>query len=67
MNKDDDVLIVQAGSVDISNLKTDKQTAQNVEYFKQQTLNSARNLFAAVTDAVGAHADWDVGMLAHEG
>ena len=50
-NKDDDVLIVQAGSIDITNLKTDRQKVQNVEYFKQQTLSSAKNLFSVVANA----------------
>ena len=50
-NKDDDVLIVQAGSIDITNFKTDKQLGQNVEYFKQHTSNSAKSLFLAVSDA----------------
>ena len=49
--KDDDVLIVQSGSVDITNLKTDGCITQNVEYFKQKTLISAKNLFTAVSNA----------------
>ena len=47
-----DALIVQSGSVDVTNLKTDTNDAQNyLEYFKQKTIVSAQNLFQAVTNA----------------
>ena len=47
-----DVLIIQAGSVDITNLKTgDGNEETNAEYFAQQTTNSATNLFKAAINA----------------
>ena len=47
-----DALIVQSGSVDITNLKTNTGDAQNyLEYFKQKTIVSANNLYQAVTNA----------------
>ena len=52
-----DVLIVQAGSVDITNLKTDGCYAENSEYFKQQTVVSANNLFTAVVNAAAKHPE----------
>ena len=52
LNKEEvDVLIVQAGSVDITNMKTDGHYAEHVEHFKQQTVVSANNLFMAVSNA----------------
>ena len=50
-----DVLMVQSGSVDITNLKTDGDLAENTEYFKQQTIASANNLFMSVSNAVANH------------
>ena len=38
-------IIIQAGSVDISNLKTDRNPEQYLDYYKQETVNSARNIF----------------------
>ena len=49
-----DTLIIQAGSVDITNLKTtDDKLERFREYYKQETVVAANNLFSAVTDAVG--------------
>ena len=50
-----DILLVQSGSVDISNLKTEDKKVQNIEYFKQQTVISATNLFTSVTNAAQNH------------
>ena len=57
LNKfDADVLIVQSGSVDITNLKTNtNETEEFMEYFEQQAVVSANNLFKAVTNAVVNH------------
>ena len=53
-----DVLIVQSGSVDITNLKTDiKDAEEYMEYFEQQTVVSAHNLFKAVTNAAANHPE----------
>ena len=38
-------LVVQTGSIDITNLKTEVSPEQNLEYFKQQTIMSAKNIF----------------------
>ena len=62
-----DALIVQSGSVDISNLKTNVKDAENnLEYFKQKTIVSAHNLFQAVTKAEehdkAQHCENDVEM-----
>ena len=46
-------LIIQAGSVDITNLKTNVEPSKNSEYFKQVAVMSANNLFSACERAVG--------------
>ena len=38
-------LIIQTGSVDISNLKTEVNPAEHIDYFKQETIMSAKNIF----------------------
>ena len=38
-------LIIQAGCVDITNLKTKDNPNQYIEYFKQETVQSAKNIF----------------------
>jgi hypothetical protein len=48
-------LIVQSGSVDITNLKTESANDENFEYFKQQSVMSAIILFTAVTNAAANH------------
>ena len=40
-----DHLIVQTGSIDITNLKTEVSPEQNLEYFRQETVMSAKNMF----------------------
>ena len=44
-------LIVQAGSVDITNLKTDVNPREHLEYFKQEAVVSARNIFNSCVSA----------------
>ena len=50
-----DILIVQSGSEDISNLKTTGDPMKYGEYFKQQAIISASNLFTAVSNALVTH------------
>ena len=51
-----DILIVQAGSVDISNMKTKGNNSKKYgEYFKQQTIISAKNLFTTVCNALACN------------
>ena len=53
-----DALIIQAGSVDITNLKTEEQNANEyLEYFKQKTIISAHNLFQAAKNAETKHPE----------
>ena len=40
-----DALILQAGSVDISNLNTRDKSTEHFDYFRQETVKSAENLF----------------------
>ena len=40
-----DHMVIQAGSVDISNLKTDVNPMDHLEYFKQEVVMSAKNVF----------------------
>ena len=57
-SKPTDVLIIQAGSVDISNLKTDSaKHSVYEEYFKQETIISAQNIFEAASAALSAHPE----------
>ena len=50
LKKDEtDILVIQSGSVDITNLKTKGNNLNTYgEYFKQQSVVSASNLFTAV-------------------
>ena len=53
-----DTLIVQSGSVDITNLKTEASDSKEyLEYFEQKTKVSANNLFQAVTNAATKHPE----------
>ena len=53
--EDPEILIIQAGSVDITNFKTGgKNPEQYGEYFKQQTIVSASNLFTNVANILEA-------------
>ena len=47
-----DILLLQSGSVDITNLETRNKPEQNVEYFKQEVVYAAKNLFAVAEDAL---------------
>ena len=47
-------LVLQSGSVDITNLKTNGNPTEHIEYFKQETIQSARNLFTAGVNALSA-------------
>ena len=48
-------LIVQAGSVDITNLKTNVQPSEHTEYFKQEAVISAKNLFSVVENSARSY------------
>ena len=50
-------MIIQSGSVDITNLKTDKEAEKHFEYFNQQTVMSAENLFQACEKALRTHSN----------
>ena len=53
-----DALIIQAGSVDITNLKTEALNANEyLEYFKQKTIISAHNLVQAATNTAAKHPE----------
>ena len=45
-----DVLIVQSGS-DLTNLKVNVENENDMEYFKEQTVAPAKNLFSHITKA----------------
>ena len=45
-------LIIQAGSVDISNLNTRDDPERHIEYFRQEAVKSATNIFAASENAL---------------
>jgi hypothetical protein len=45
-------LVVQAGSVDISNLKTKDEPEEHLDYFREETIKSATNLFKAASNAL---------------
>ena len=48
--KHTDILIVQTGSVDITNLKTGERDAERFsDYFRQHTIKSAENVFDEVS------------------
>ena len=47
-------LVIQAGSVDITNLNTMDDPEEHMEYFRQETIRSATNLFQAGIDALKA-------------
>ena len=55
--KEYDTLIMQAGSVDITNLVTSTKTSENAEFFKQRITVSAKNLFSTATRALSNHPE----------
>ena len=50
-----DILLLQAGSVDITNLKTRGNPTEHFDYFNQQTVQSAKNTFSVAVDALNTH------------
>ena len=58
LRKDDaDILILQAGALDLTTFKTSNNNAtRNLEYFKQQTVISAQNLFSVATNSLVSHS-----------
>ena len=53
-----DTLIIQAGSIDITNFKTTNDKLERFrEYYKQETVVAANNLFSAVTDALNTNPE----------
>ena len=55
LGKDDyQLLVLQAGSVDITNLKTKDNPSKYLEYYRQETVMSAKNLFQSAVEAISA-------------
>ena len=53
-----DILIVQSGSVDVTNMKTNNDnTKKYAEYFKQQAILSATSLFNSISNAINSNPD----------
>ena len=53
-----DILILQAGAADITTFKTSSHDAkQNMEYFKQQTVIAAQNLFSVATNSLDKYSE----------
>jgi hypothetical protein len=50
-------LILQAGSVDITNLNTNEDPVKHMEYFRQETVMSATNIFQAGLNALKSNPD----------
>ena len=50
-------MIVQSGSVDITNLKTSKEAEKHFDYFNQQTVMSAENLFQTCEKALKTNSN----------
>ena len=56
LEKPTDILIIQSGSVDITNMKTDfERHGDYEEYFRQETIISAHNLFESASAALTTH------------
>ena len=53
--KEYNTLIMQAGSVDITNFNTRENATDNFDYFHQETLKSAENLFRVAENALKNH------------
>ena len=45
-------LVLQSGSVEITNLNTKDNPAEYIEYFKQETVISAKNIFLSAENAL---------------
>ena len=55
LKKDDfECLIIQAGSVDITNLDTKNNANENIDSFKQETIKAATDMFNAATGALNS-------------
>ena len=52
-----DILIMQAGSVDITNLNTKDNPTANFDYFKDEVIKSAKNFFATAVSALNQHPE----------
>ena len=50
-----DILVLQAGSVDISNFNTKGNATEHFEYFRKETIKSAENLFKVAETSIGNH------------
>ena len=50
-------LLLQAGSVDVTNLNTKENPEKYMEYYRQVAIMSATNLFQAGTNALEANKD----------
>ena len=50
-----DILLLQSGSVDITNLDTKSNPDEHVDYLKQQAVISARNIFSTAVNALVSH------------
>ena len=48
-------MVLQAGSVDISNLNTRDSATERFEYFNQETVRSAKNLFCVAEKSIQTH------------
>ena len=48
-------MVLQAGSVDITNLNTRDNATQHVAYFNQEAVRSARNLFSVAEKSLNTH------------
>ena len=49
-------LILQAGSVDITNFNTKESATKHLEYLRQEAIISAKNLFSAARNALKIHS-----------
>ena len=52
-----DTLLLQSGSVDITNLDTKSQPQEHTEYLKQEVIISARNIFSVAESALESQPD----------
>ena len=58
-----DILLLQSGSVDITNLETKSNPEKNLAYFQQQTVISAKNIFSVAENAVKNHTNLEKVVL----
>ena len=55
-NEDVEVMIVQSGSVDITNFDTRKNPTDYFDYFRETTIKSAKNIFSLCENALATKA-----------